>query len=71
MMWYEYCHNPILDYSPKFIFFQNKNYKNKIKVGNVEKTGLEIKLQFLEEIQGLILLRYVQEWRKNANLRSN
>jgi hypothetical protein len=50
MMWYEYCHNPILDYSSKFIYFQNKNYKNKIKVGNVEKTGLEIKLQFLEEI---------------------
>ena len=24
------CHNPILGYSPQFIFFQNKN-KNKIK----------------------------------------
>jgi len=33
------CHNPILGYSPKFTFFQNKNKKNKIKAGNVEKPG--------------------------------
>jgi hypothetical protein len=35
-----------------FFFFQNKNQKNKIKAGNVEKASREIKLQFLEEIQG-------------------
>jgi hypothetical protein len=29
--------NSILGYSPKFIFFQNKKSKNKIKAGNVEK----------------------------------
>jgi hypothetical protein len=39
----------------KFTFFQNKNQKNKINAGNVEKAGWEIKLQFLEEIQGLIV----------------
>jgi hypothetical protein len=38
------CHNPILGYSPKFTFFQNKNQKNKIKAGNVEKAGRGIKL---------------------------
>ena len=38
------CHNPILNYSLKFIFFQNKNQKNKIKAGNVEKAGQKIKL---------------------------
>jgi hypothetical protein len=32
------CHNPILGYSQKITFFQNKNKKNKIKAGNVEKT---------------------------------
>ena len=37
------------------LFFQNKNQKNKIKAGNVEKAGREIKLQFLEKIQGLIV----------------
>jgi len=31
------CQNPILGYSPKFTFFQNKKSKNKIKAGNVEK----------------------------------
>jgi hypothetical protein len=36
----------------KFFFFQNKNQKNKIKAGNVEKASQEIKVQFLEEIQG-------------------
>ena len=47
------CHNPILGYSSKILFFfQNKNQKNKIKAGNVEKASQEIKLQFLEEIQG-------------------
>jgi hypothetical protein len=35
------CHNPILGYSPKFIFFQNKNQKNKIPAGNVEKADQE------------------------------
>ena len=28
------------------LFFQNKNKKNKIKAGNVEKAGRGIKLQF-------------------------
>jgi hypothetical protein len=45
-----YCHNPILGYSSKFTFFQNKNQKNKIKAGNVEKACREIKLQFFEEM---------------------
>jgi urocanate hydratase len=36
------CHNPILGYSPKFTFFQNKkNQKNKIKAGNAEKADQE------------------------------
>ena len=39
--------------------------------GNVEKAGRKIKLQFLKEIQGLIVPYYAQEWRKNANSRSN
>jgi hypothetical protein len=30
----------------------------------VEKAGWKIKLQFLEEIQGLIAPHYAQEWRK-------
>jgi hypothetical protein len=61
-----------LGYSPKIhFFFQNKNKKNKIKAGNVEKAGREIKLQFLEEIQGLIVPHYAQEWRKYANSMSN
>jgi len=38
------CHNPILGYSSKNFFFQNKNKKNKIKAGNVEKAGWGIKL---------------------------
>jgi hypothetical protein len=37
----------------------------------VEKADWEIKLQFLEEIQDLIVPHYAQEWRKNANSRSN
>jgi len=37
----------------------------------VEKAGREIKLQFLKEIQGLTVPHYAQEWRKNANSRSN
>jgi hypothetical protein len=52
------CHNSILGYSLKFTFFQNKNQKNKIKADNVEKVGREIKLQFLEEIQDLIVPHY-------------
>ena len=53
------CHNPILGYSPKInFFFQNKNKKNKIKADNVEKVGWEIKLQFLEEFQDLIVPHY-------------
>jgi len=43
---HQLCHNPILGYSSKFIFFQNKNKKNQIKAGNAEKAGREIKLQF-------------------------
>jgi len=42
-------------------FFQNKN---KIKADNMEKADRKIKLQFLEEIQGLIVPHYAQEWRK-------
>jgi len=38
---YVSCHNPILGYSPKFIFLKNKNKKNKIKAGNVEKVDQE------------------------------
>jgi hypothetical protein len=34
-----HCHNSILGYSLKFTFFQNKNQKNKIKAGNVEKAS--------------------------------
>jgi hypothetical protein len=30
----------------------------------MEKADWEIKLQFLEEIQGLIVPHYAQEWRK-------
>jgi hypothetical protein len=30
----------------------------------VEKAGREIKLQFLKEIQDLIMPHYAQEWRK-------
>jgi hypothetical protein len=66
-----YCHNPILGYSLKNYFFQNKNQKIKEKAGNVEKAGREIKLQFLEEIQGLIVPHYTQKWRQNANSRLN
>jgi hypothetical protein len=39
------CHNPILGYSPKFIFFKKKKNKikskNKIQAGNVEKADQE------------------------------
>jgi hypothetical protein len=55
---YGACHNPILGYSPKFTFFQNKNKKNKIKAGNMEKAGREINLQFLKEIKDLIVPHY-------------
>jgi hypothetical protein len=34
------CHNPILGYSLKIHFFS----QNKIKAGNVEKAGREIKM---------------------------
>jgi hypothetical protein len=44
-----------LGYSQKISFFQNQNKKYKIKAGNIKKAGREIKLQFLEEIQGLIV----------------
>jgi hypothetical protein len=38
----------------------------------MEKVGREIKLQFLEEIQDLIVPHYAQKWRKkNANSRLN
>jgi hypothetical protein len=64
------CHNPILGYSPKIkFFFQNKNQKNKIKLGNVEKADWEIKMQFLEEIQDLIVPHYAQEWRKKCKFK--
>jgi hypothetical protein len=63
------CHNPILGYSPKInFFFQNKNQKNKIKPGNMEKADWEIKMQFLEEIQDLIVPHYAQEWRKKMQI---
>jgi len=38
------CHNPILGYSPKFIFFKIKKIKkskNKIQAGNVKKADQE------------------------------
>jgi hypothetical protein len=35
----------------------------------VEKAGREIKLQFLEEIQGLIVPHYAQEWRKKCKFK--
>jgi len=63
-----YCHNPILGYSHKFTFFQNKNHKNKIKDGNVEKAGREIKLQFLEAIQDLIGPHYTQKMEKTMQI---
>jgi hypothetical protein len=34
----------------------------------VEKAGREIKLQFLDEIQGLIVPHYAQEWRKKMQI---
>jgi len=34
----------------------------------VEKAGREIKLQFLEEIQGLIVPHYAQKWRKKMQI---
>jgi len=34
----------------------------------VEKVGQEIKLQFLEEIQGLIVPYYAQKWRKTMQI---
>jgi len=34
----------------------------------VEKASLEIKLQFLKEIQGLIGPHYAQEWRKKMQI---
>jgi len=34
----------------------------------VEKAGLEIKLQFLKEIQDLIVPHYAQEWRKKIQI---
>jgi hypothetical protein len=37
----------------------------------VEKAGREIKLQFLEEIQDLIMPHYAKKWRNNANSRLN
>jgi len=50
---------------PKIHFFSkfkinnnNNNNNNKIKAGNVKKAGRKIKLQFLEEIQGLIVPYY-------------
>jgi len=62
------CHNPILGYSPKFTFFQNKKQKNKVKADNVEKAGREIKLQFLEEIQGLIVPYYAKKMKKKIQI---
>jgi len=43
--------------------------KNKIKAGNVEKTDGEIKLQFLKEIQGLIVPHYAKKWRKKCKFK--
>jgi hypothetical protein len=60
-----------LGYSQKISFFQNQNKKYKIKAGNIKKAGREIKLQFLEEIQGLIVPYCAKKWRTNANSRLN
>ena len=55
-------HNLIMGYSSKFtFFFKIKNQKIIIKVANVEKAGREIKLQFLKEIQGLIVPQYAKK----------
>jgi hypothetical protein len=35
----------------------------------VEKAGREIKLQFLKEIQGLIVPHYAQEWKKKCKFK--
>jgi len=43
--------------------------KNKIKASNVEKTDREIKLQFLKEIQGLIVPYYAKKWRKKCKFK--
>jgi hypothetical protein len=37
----------------------------------MEKAGWEIKLKFLEEIQGLIVPHYAPKKRENTNSRSN
>jgi hypothetical protein len=34
----------------------------------VEKAGWEIKLQFLEEVQGLIVPHCAQKWRKKMKI---
>jgi len=66
---YATCHNPILGYSPKITFFQNKNQKNKIKADNVENAGWGIKLQFLEEVQGLIVPHCAEKWRNKCKFK--
>jgi len=35
----------------------------------VEKVGREVKLQFLEEIQDLIVPRYAQKWRNKCKFK--
>jgi hypothetical protein len=48
---YMVYYNPILGYSLKFIFFQNKNQKYKIKAVNIEKAGRGIQLYFWRKIK--------------------
>jgi hypothetical protein len=40
-----------------------------IKAGNVEKVAWEIKLQFLKEIQDLIVPHYAKKWRKQCKFK--
>jgi hypothetical protein len=58
------CHNPILGYSPKIIFFQNKN--NKSWQRGEGKPGNQVVI--LEEIQGLIVPHYAKKWRKKMQI---
>jgi hypothetical protein len=67
---HQLCHNPILGYSLKFIFFKIKIKKsNKGWQCGESKSGNQAAI--LEEIQGLIVPHYAQNGEKNTNSRSN
>jgi len=65
------CHNPILDYSLNFIFFQNKYQKIKIKVGNVEKGSQGINCNFEGNSRPNRTPLCLKIEKNNANSRSN